>query len=193
MGGGGGGGKVEETLDYRAVMDIAEDRYKKYQDIYVPAENYAIGESLNYDNEQRREQLSGQAAASVQGEFSEAIQGDLAGRARAGINPNSGNFKEALSTGAAAEAGVASDSVNRTQTALQDEANLAKKNVIALGNSQQTQAMAGLNQVASASGQRARQEAGNAYSEGASRRSAIGTLAGVGARVGTEYATNEGG
>ena len=180
---GGGSDSAKETADYKETLRIADEEYARYKKVNVPVENYGIKESLNYDNPNRRNLVSGVASTATQNEFSKAINQDIQSMQAQGVDPNSGKFKTATSSGAAMEGRATTDNINKTQTALQDEALQAKKNIVAIGNNQATQSLSGLNQIALASTDQANRKTATNYQEKANTAAGVGTATGIGIRA----------
>lgn len=187
--GGGGGGKIDEPNDAKALVDIANATMQRYETVVAPIENEFIAESLNYDNEDRGEQLAGQAQAGTSVAYSEAAGDDVDAMTSSGINPNSGTFTSALDDRYMDSAASATGSVSRSRQALQDAGITAKQNIVAMGQGKETQAIDGLNSMAVDSTQRARDEAFSDHNDNAAKNYAVGSAIG-GA---TRYAIEESG
>jgi hypothetical protein len=178
----GGDYEVEETEDQRALAQVAAERWQRYQSVFVPAENKYIEESLNYDNEGRQAQVQGQAAASAQEGSSAATDENLASLSKVGITPDSGAFQEAIGDNAVASGAIQTDLVTKTGQALQDSKVNRMKNVVAIGNGQASETVAGMSDIAQSSAAQASERGDRRYAEDSSREGAAGAVAGAGAR-----------
>lgn len=175
---GGGGGGIEDTEDQKALADIALDRFQRYQDLYVPAENRYIDEVLNYDSASRMEQAGGQATANVQQSFTEGFAGQRQDMAAQGINPTSGASQQALQAYGANSMFAQSDNMNRSEQSIQDAKITGLQNVTAMGQGVAGNAMQGLGDAASYSAEEARRRSDNAFNASSANRYVGGAVLG---------------
>jgi hypothetical protein len=190
--GGGGASTPDDTEDAKAIAKIAAERWQQYQNTYVPAENKYIDEMRNYDNPDRMAQVTQSAQAGTRNAFSEAISADIGNMTSAGINPQSGTFKAAISDGTTRMAEAETSNTSKTQQAIQDQKVKGLQNVVAIGMGKSGEALAGLNTTAAMSTQDAQQQAIRDYNDSAANKQAIGTVVGAGTRTAIEYG-NKGG
>ncbi len=186
---GGGGGSIDDTEDQKELAAIALDRFNRYQQVYVPAENRFIDEVRNYDSEARMQQAGGIATGSVQQAFTEGFADQRADFAAQGINPASGTSNQALQEYGANSMFAQSDNVNRTEQSIQDAKLTGMQNVVAMGQGQAGNAISGLSQAAGYSQQDASRQADNAFNSASNRRYVAG--AAIGGAIGYQrYGSN---
>lgn len=181
-----------DTEDEMELARIAGERWQQYQSVYVPAENKYIDEMRNYDNPDRMAQVAQAAQAGTRSAFSEAINADIGNMTSAGINPQSGTFKAAISDNTSDMAAAETSNTTRTQQAIQDQKVKGLQNVVAIGMGKSGEALAGLNTTAAMSNQEARHQAVSDYNDDAANKQAIGTVVGAGTRTAIEYGNKSG-
>ena len=185
----GGGGSIEDTSDQKELAAIALDRYTRYQNVFVPAEDRYIDEVRNYDSASRLEQASGAAAANVQGAFTEGFAEQQKDMFAQGINPNSGMANQAVQNYAQNAMFAQSDNVNRSQQSIQDAKLTGMQNVAALGQGVAGNAMAGIADAASFGSDEANRRSDNAFNQSSGRRYMAG--AALGGAIGfQQYGSN---
>lgn len=182
-GGDGGDGEIKETEDQRALAQIAGERWKRYQDVFVPVENEYMADVTNANNPGQMQHATEQAQAATRSEFSKAIATDVGAVTNAGINPNSGTFNAAVGDGNRRMAVSEADVVNKTQQALDDRKIQGMQNVISMGSGQATQAIAGLNDVATGSAETASNKAVQNHNDSSANKYLASQVAGAGTRT----------
>lgn len=165
FGGGGGGGGIDDTEDQKALADIALDRFNRYQNLYVPAENRYISQVQNYDSGSRMDQAGGTAAGNVQQAFGEGFQQQRSDMAASGINPSSGMFQSAVGNFGSNMMAASSDNINRSQQSIQDSKVTGMQNVVAMGQGVAGNAMSGLGDAAGYSAEEASRRATNSFNQ----------------------------
>lgn len=188
-GGGGSNKRPDDSQDEKELARIAGERWQSYQNTYVPAENKYIDEMRNYDNPQRMEQMTRMAATGTRDAFSEAIQSDINTMTSAGINPNSGTFKQAIHDRGTDMASTEAANTTKTQQAVQDQKVQGLQNVVGMGMGQSTTAMAGMTDVAAASAADAEQKAIKSFNNDSASKQTVGMIAGAGTRAAIGYGT----
>jgi hypothetical protein len=179
----GGDNSIDDTEDQKALAEVAAQRWERYQTTFVPAENAYIQEAVNYDKQSRMDQVTGQAASSsMQASSAQANQNSDALSA-AGIDPSSGAWGEAISQGSANAAKAQSTVVNQTGQALQDRKVAGMKNVVAIGNGQASDTIAGMGDIATSSAKAAMDRSQRGFDQASARDAAIGTVVGAGTRA----------
>lgn len=173
--GGGGGEKVEETEEEKELAQIASEKWDRYQEAFVPLENEYMAEVDDMGSQQAMDEVTGQAATTVQ-----QGMGDMP------ANPNRGapmgGMGRALGS---ARAGA----VTQAGTGLRGQEIQGKQGLVAMGQGQSAEAMQGLGDVASQAAGEAQQEAFRDFN----RRQAWGNLAGQAAGMGISYGMGGGG
>ena len=146
---------------------------------------------LDYDKESRVEQLEGSAATGTTQAFSRANDADIEQLNAKGFDPNSGAFQAAISANATKKASVTADNVIQTGQAIQDQKVQGMKNVVAIGNGQAAESLAGLSDIASASAAKANNDAENKAGKRRANAGAVGFAAGAGAKAALGYAEDD--
>lgn len=172
-----GPSKVEETKEQKQYAKIAAEQWNRYQDAFVDVENEFIrqvkgmGDEINYDK------ITGAANTTSNSAASDALKEVQKGLSSRSINPNSGkatSLTNDIITGA---------SNRESQTAAQGNHNVTQRyvgnlqNVVSMGQGQKTVATAGLSDIATASGQTARNNAMIEASEASIPAAAAGIAA----------------
>lgn len=183
----GGDNKIEDTEEQKALAEIAVERWQSYQTDFVIAENNYIDEMVDYDKDSRIDNLEGSAAAETKAAFSVGRERDIDEMTSSGVNPNSGVFKKAIDTNAANLAAIQTSNVARTGQAVQDQKVQGMKNVVAIGNGQSAEALAGMAGIASASANQAIDDAQTDAYKRRSNASAAGFAGGATAKAALGY------
>lgn len=180
--------KVKETAAQRTAVRNAANEWNRYQDVFVRVENEykriseSMGDEANYEN------IAGAANTAANAATSAAVGQTEKRLAASGVNPNTG--KSATATNDI----VTNSGNNEIQTAAQGEHNVTQRytgnlqNVMAMGQGEKTTATAGLNDIARASGQKARQDAINEANEVSIPAAVVG--AGASLMAGSETGQN---
>ena len=190
MSGGSGSTTIQDTAQQKALASIAAQRFNLYQQYYVPLENQFIGDVYSMMDPSAFDSVSGFVNAATQPQFQAAARNMQSMAFQRGIDPQSGQYQaraEQLSRGQARGMGLGtaealSGQVDRYYQGLQ--------NVIAMGQGQAGQAVAGMADVAELGQRRAISEAQSAFTRGQAQQSIIGTGLGFGAGL---YMTGAGG
>ncbi|MAT95386.1 MAG: hypothetical protein CME59_22675 [Halioglobus sp.] len=179
---GGGSPEIKETPEQKELARIAMERWRSYEEMYLPAEKMYFDYVDNMDSAGRQQFARGAASAGVESAFGEAVQADAARLATQGqgVDPSSGRFQTALQDRSVEKAAVRADVASRADQALQDAKIAGKQNIVAMGNNQAGQAVAGLTDVAQAAGQEARGEAIADLNSDLSNQAAAGMAVGAG-------------
>ncbi len=133
-------------------MDLARETARERLK-YRALEDELIGEVRRFNEEQARDQFSGQALADV----NQAIgtQRNVASRnlQRMGINPNSGRFAQLNNQYALQGSALGSQAMNRARQGAQDRALQMKANAVALGRGLPQQTLSGISTAGSSGAQ----------------------------------------
>lgn len=175
---GGGGGGIDDTQDQKELAAIALDRFNRYQQLYVPAENRYISQVQSYDSPARMDQAAGAAAANVQGTFTEGYAGQRNDFAAQGINPASGKSMQALQDYGTSSMFAQADNMNRSQQSIQDAQQTGMQNVVAMGQGQAGNAMQGLSDAAGYGADEARRRAENQFNSSSANQYLGGAVLG---------------
>lgn len=183
---GGGGGddpELKDTEDQKELAKIASERWSDYQRDFVPAENFYIDEMTNYDSDARYNNIEGAAAVNTESAYGEFQDEQLSALSANNVNPNSGAFNEAIGDIATSKAKNKTSNIVQSKQALQDQGVQGMKNVVALGNNQAAESLAGLNTIASNSAGKAIDDVQTDAYEQRSKFGAIGQAAGMAGRA----------
>ncbi len=182
-GGGGGSGEVEETLDQREMAKIMAEKFKRYRDVYEPVEKEYFNYADKLDGANTYTQGVGMAHVSAMQAIHPQMQQGIDQMTAQGIDPNSGAFKSAINAMTTSGAKNIADKANKTQMAISDNAMQAQRNIVAIGNNQQTQAIVGMDEIARYSGEEAGQKAISEHNSAAATEGMVGTIGGAGYRT----------
>lgn len=193
MSSGGGSTTIKDTASQKALASIAAQRYNLYQQYYVPLENQYIADVYSMMTPESFKNVEGYITAMQQPQMQAARVGLDQQAFQRGIDPQSGQYQaraEQLSRGQARGMGLGtaeglSGQVDRYYQGMQ--------NIIAMGQGQAGQAMAGLGDVANLAQRRAASEAAAAFQRGQAGQSIIGTGLGFGAGLYMTGAGQQGG
>lgn len=177
---GGGGNKIKETPLERELASIGVERYERYAQRYIPAEDYLINDITgNYDN--RVQQAQGMSGANYEQSFAPGVSATAsnAGARNAG-SLDSGSGKLGL-VQYGTDKGFARG-LGSVDTRLNSELGQANniQSLVNIGQGKSNQALQGLSEAASVSG---RQAILDAQAKQAARNAignTIGTVAGLG-------------
>jgi hypothetical protein len=177
---GGGSGKAERIItdDQVAMAEVAAEQWNDYQKRYVPFENKFI-EEANKPGETRQQAVRGMVNADIQQQVARVEP----------VNPNRGMSPGDEIDRAAAKA-KAAGFVDGTENAIDAEAQ-GLGTVVALGRGQQVEAMQGLTEQASTSGQVANAKMMNEVNSSINERGRV--MGNVGSAMGMAAAAVKGG
>ena len=178
FGGGGGDTSIDDTQDQKELARIALERWQRYQETYVPAENRFISEVTNYSTPQRMEQVGGMGNVAVQQSYTSGFENQTRGMLESGVNPSSGQFASAVGDYANAFQMASSDNVNRSQQGVQDAQVAGLQSAVAMGQGASASAMEGLTAAAGYSAQAAETRARSAFNDRQALGYGIGTAVG---------------
>ncbi len=180
--------KVKETAAQSRAVKNAGNEWNRYQDVFVDVENRYKDIAEKMGDEGNYEQIAGAANTTANSATAAAVDQTEKGLASRGINPNSGKATTAINDI------VTNSANNESQTAAQGEHNVTERytgnlqNVMAMGQGQKTTATAGLNDIAEASGRKARADAINEANAVSIPAAVVGT--GASLLAGTEAGQN---
>jgi len=178
-----GGEKVKDTLEQKELSRIASERWTRYQEVFVPAENKFIEESVNYDKKSREDGVVSAASAAVRSAGGKAIDNETKALSTNGVNASSGKFMSAINENAVDTGAATTDIVNQSAQALQNQKVQGMKNVVAIGNGQAAETMSGMGGISMASANEAANNAQRKADRSSDKWEAAGTVAGAGTRL----------
>ena len=183
MSGGGGSGKIKDTEAQKALASIAAKRFNLYQQFYVPLENQFMSSVFEMTSPESFQNVEGYINALQQPEFQAARRNMQQAAFTSGVDPTSGQYQaRGMSQGAA-----------EGLSAQLDRYYQGMQNIIAMGQGQAGQAMAGLGDVGELAQRRAEAAAKQSMSRYESGLGALGTAAGLGYGYGTRNQGSSGG
>jgi len=175
--GGGGDTDVEPTAEERELAQIATERFERFEQEFIPAENEFI-ESVQSIDEGDADLAAGTAAASSQQAFSQS-QGQIAqSQIDSGAAPGSGRFNQAVGGAgdeAAASRGQAIAQARRGST---DRRLAGLEAVTAIGRGKDAESINTISDVAREANQESIRDAQIAANNRATNAQAAGTLVG---------------
>lgn len=179
---GGGDPEVKETPEQKELARIAVERWEKYQQMYKPVEQQYFDHVDNLATPEASERAGGVAAVNVESAFADAIQTDIAQMTTegTGVDPSSGKFQSAIADHTQRKGAARAENINRSMQAVDDAHIGGLQNIVAKGNNQAGEAIAGFGDVARRSSDEARSQAINDSNQSQSTAGAVGTLAGAG-------------
>lgn len=165
MGGGGGDNEVKETAYQKELAKVAADEWNRYQDVFVPIENEYINKVNAMGEEPKYKQVAGDVGLNYQSNFDKARSATEKNMAAGGVNPTSGKASSAQNELVQSQLTGENQAASQGQhdTTASHLGNMA--NVVASGRGQQTTAVNSLQDIATASGSKARNEAYNKANE----------------------------
>lgn len=98
MGGGGGSNEVPETSQEKALARIATEQWARYEETFKPLEDKWI-ENITADPANTKASVRADVAGDIGSRYDEAQTANDKGALAAGVNVNSGAFKQSLSRG----------------------------------------------------------------------------------------------
>tara|TARA_Y100000780_G_scaffold128821_1_gene115969 strand:+ start:5107 stop:5664 length:558 start_codon:yes stop_codon:yes gene_type:complete len=177
---GGGGGEVKETSAEKAQAEVAMKRWEDYQNIFKDYENKFMSEVDSFNSTEeidRAENLSMRPLASAFNNQAQAVQKNLNA---SGVNPNSGKAKVAKSALGTAQASAEVDAASRGVSSQQDRYVSGLKSIVAMGQGQAGESIAGMTDIADSAQRNAQYDAQFDRMDRDNVRSAVGLAVGAG-------------
>ncbi len=186
---GGGDNEIKDTPQQQYLASVAADTWNFSQQELKPLQAAYMDQVESMKDPARKDFIAGKANLGQQAAFSSGVEQITEGASSRGLDLNSGKMKGALvdmATGAAESGGQVS-----AQGKFSQDSQYIKglQSVVDIGSGQQTQAVAGLADVAQVAGQNARADAMDNFNRHSSNLQTIGTIAGAGARYAMEPAS----
>lgn len=180
MAGDPGSGKVEETAAEKAASQIAVKQWNLYNSELKPLENVFMQRVNNINSDANMADVKQSTDLSYNREYGDAREATATNMAQAGIDPSSGKFQSTLTDLATDQAIAQGDTVNRAQSAEQDKYVTGKQDIVAIGQGQKAEGLAGIEDTANLAAKRAANDAYSDFNRSAATAQTVGTLAGVG-------------
>jgi hypothetical protein len=188
-GGGGGDNKVKDTPEQRHLAKVAAEKWNFAQEELAPLENAYMESVGQMTDPGKTSFIRGRTMQSLG-----RVQPQLSGQAsdqmtQAGIDPSSGRYQQEMS-GIADDIGAGGgETLGRAQFEQQNEQVKGLQNIVAMGQSEATQAQQGISGLAQQASQDAIGDATNRFNRRSANLQLLGTVAGAG----TRYGLNSGG
>ena len=180
MSGGGGSTEIKDTPAQKKLASIAAQRFNLYQQYYVPLENQFMSDVAGMMDPTAFENVEGFVNALQQPEFQAATRNMQQQAFAMGADPTSGQYQARASQMQQAQARGMGLGTSQALSGQVDRYYQGMQNIIAMGQGQAGQAIAGLADVGSLAQQRAAAEAKTSFSNYLGRQQAIGSAAGLG-------------
>ncbi|WGY45223.1 hypothetical protein [Vibrio sp. ABG19] len=180
MAGDPGGGERKETAAEKAASQIAVKQWNIYNKELKPFENLFMQRVDNINSDSNMADVKQSTDLSYNREYGKAREATAENLAQAGIDPSSAKFQSTLSDLATDQAIAQGDTVNRAQSAEQDKYVTGKQDIVAIGQGQKAEGLAGINDTANLASQRATNDAYSDFNRSAATAQTVGTLAGIG-------------
>lgn len=181
MSGGGGSTTIKDTESQKALASIAAQRFNLYQQFYVPLENEFMAGVAAMRDPASFENVEGYINAVQQPQFQEAVRNMQQQAFSQGVDPTSGQYQarqEQMAAGQARGMGLGTAEGLSGQL---DRYYQGMQNIVAMGQGQAGQAIAGLGDVGELAQKRGIAEAKQSFQGSQGTQSIIGTGLGLGA------------
>lgn len=184
MSGGGGSTEIKDTASQKKLAEIAARRFNLYQQYYVPLENQFIADVYSMMDPSAFQSVEGLVSAVMQPEF-QAARRNLEQQAFAqGMDPTSGQYQARASEMQQAQAQGMGRGVAQGLSQQVDRYYQGMQNIVAMGQGQAGQAMAGLGDIADIAQKQASAQAATSFGNYLGRQQLLGTAVGTGIGLG---------
>jgi hypothetical protein len=184
MSGGGGSTTIRDTKSQKALASIAAQRFNLYQQYYVPLENQFMADVAGMIDPTAFESVEGFVNSIQQPEFQAARRGMQQKAFAMGADPTSGQYQAAAAQAQQAQAKGMGLGTAEGLSGQVDRYYQGMQNIVAMGQGQAGQAIAGLGDVGNIAQQRAAAEAKTSFTNYLGRQQMIGSAAGMGIGLG---------
>ena len=179
--GGGGSTTIKDTAAQKALSSIAAQRFNLYQQYYVPLENEFIASVAAMKDPEAFKNVEGFVNAVQQPQY-QASRKALERQAFArGMDPTSGQFQAAAGLAQEAQARGMSTGTTQALSGQLDRYYQGMQNIVAMGQGQAGQAIAGLGDVGELAQKRGIAAAQQTFQRGQGTANIFGTALGAGA------------
>jgi hypothetical protein len=181
MCGGGGSTKIKDTASQKALASIAAQRFNLYQQYYVPLENEFIASVNAMNDPEAFKNVEGFVNAVQQPQY-QASRRALERQAFAqGMDPTSGQYQARAGMAQEAQARGMSTGTTQALSGQLDRYYQGMQNIVAMGQGQAGQAIAGLGDVGELAQKRGIAAAQQSFQKGQGTANIFGTALGAGA------------
>ena len=184
--GKGGSNEIKETKAQKAAASVAMEQWDLYKNNLQQYENLFMDKVDDLNSEGKYDKLAGTAALGTAQSFGEARAGLADSMAASGVDPTSGRYQEAMEGLATDQALSQTDTTNRAQYSQQDKHVAGLKDVVAIGNGKEADALSGYSSLASSSEAKAASDAESAFNSHSALTNGLGTAAGLYAAYGSK-------
>jgi hypothetical protein len=178
-----GSGEIEETAEETVAAEISDEKWKRYQDVFVPLENQYMQKVDNFRSDANYDKVGGMVSSGVKSGMGQAIADNNTAMFQGGINPNSGKFKGANTALMTKGSKVLSDAVNNANLNLGTEQLNRMEGLVKIGQGQSADTTKSMNQIAKNSASIAGQDAEDVFNRYSATAETIGTGIGAGSRM----------
>ncbi len=193
MSGGSSDNKVEDTPQMKYLAQTAAEGWNFSQENLAPLQRAYEDKVESMDDQGRKDYVAGKANLGQQSAMTDAVSSVTAGASSRGIDLNSGRVKGGL-TDIAIGSAESGGNVAAQGLFEQDSQYIGGlQSLVDIGNGEQTQAVAGLSDVAGLAQSNARGDAVNSFNRRSANLQTLGTLAGAGLSYGLNQNSAMGG
>lgn len=182
MSGGGSDVKVKPSNEEKQLAQIAQERWERYENKFVPAENEYISEIEEINTGHMADKAEGEVTAAAHQSFDDSVEKTLAKTAAAGADPSSGRWQAQSSGLADARGSSLAKGLQNVHEGLENQELSGLKNVIAMGQGQSSEALSGLGGLAENAAREAQADAQAAAALDSAQANLAGNVLGAGAR-----------
>ncbi len=147
--GGGGDNEIPETAEEKELAAIAQERWDRYKEVYIPLENAYMETVGNYDSAGNREAIATKVAGGLKADLSEQMAGANSNMFAKGVNPNDGAFKGAGTAALTKGSAVLANAVNSANLGLGTEKISRQQGLVQMGQGQAINAVKSFGDIAS--------------------------------------------
>lgn len=180
MSGGGGSTEIKDTASQKKLAEIAARRFNLYQQYYVPLENQYMSDVFSMMDPSAFKSIEGFVTALQQPEFQSARRNMQQQAFARGMDPTSGQYQARAAQMQQAQAEGMGRGTAEALSGQVDRYYQGMQNIIAMGQGQAGQAMAGLGEVGELGQKRAASIAEQSLGRYQAGLGAAGTAAGLG-------------
>lgn len=174
----GGDPEIKETALEKETARIAMEKYDYLKPQLDEAEKFYFDETLSMNDAENYTKLKKDIGVTTHGAFDNTSRAVASNLAANDVDPTSGKYQNTLKAVADNAGGVASDAINKGQSAWQDSALTGVSNLVARGEGESAKAIDGMMEIADTSSRYARHEASTEAQRNANRNGTLAFLAG---------------
>lgn len=188
-GSGGGDTEIKDTPEQKALAEVGAEEWNYAQETLAPLQDMYMEQVDSLDSQERKDYISGNANIGMQNAIGHAGTELVSAGTANGLDLNSGKFKTALSDSMTETAAIGGDTAARGLIEQDKQKVMGLQNVVAIGSGQETQAIAGMADIADLSAQKAGNDAYNAFNRRSANLQTVGRIVGAGTSY---YMNNQG-